>query len=265
MNKSKLQLIFLLVLFPFVALFANIETTPLVVTIPKSGSHLLGKAISLIPGSNFSFFTHTNRVTQTKMNLTPERPVIFLIRDLRDIFVSYVYHLDKIFTNHSVSMSIDLLGASEKSQDVLETIIPHWAELNFSQKLTAVLEHNDLSPLDFKNYIKPCIDISEFHNTVVIRFENLVGPKGGGNKVSQINEVSKIASAYGKDLSRSQIIRICDRLFGIDDLVGKWNNTFRSGQIGSWKNHFEESHKELFKINYNDFLFYFGYIDTPDW
>lgn len=256
---------FLLALFPFVSTFARIESTPIVVTIPKSGSHLIGKAISLIPGIRFSGFDHTIIMTKTGMNLSPERTIIFLVRDLRDVFVSYVYHLDKIFFNHEVPESIALLSKTEKSQDDLANIIHSWAALSFSQKLTAVLEHNDLSPVDFKNYIKPCIDISEFHNTVMIRFENLVGPKGGGNKLSQINEVSKIANAYGKDLSRSQIIRICDRLFGIDDLVSKWNNTFRSGQIGSWKNHFEESHKEIFKINYNDFLFYFGYIDTPDW
>jgi len=97
-------------------------------------------------------------------------------------------------------------------------------------------------------------------NKSKIRFENLLGAKGRGSQFSQINEVSKIATVYKKKLLRSQIIRICDRLFGIDDLVSKWNNSSRSGQIGSWKNHFEE----IFKINYNDFLFYFSYIETPD-
>ncbi len=265
MNKSKIQFIIFLALFPFVSSFATIESTPLVITIPKSGSHLLGKTISLIPGIRFSSFSHTINQTKTKMNLFPERPIIFLVRDLRDVFVSYVYHLDRIILKHEMPVSIKLLAQTEKSHDSLTNIIHAWPELTFSQKLTAILEHNDLSPVDFKNYVAPCIAISEFHNTVVIRFENLIGPKGGGSKLAQINEVSKIANAYGKDLSRSQIIQICDRLFGVDDLVSKWNNTFRSGQIGSWKHHFEEIHKEIFKINYNDFLFYFGYIDTPDW
>jgi len=265
MNKSKIRFVFVLALFLFTSSLRSIETVPLVITIPKSGSHLLGKTIALIPGVTFSGFDHTIIMTKTGMNLSPERPIIFLVRDLRDVFVSYVYHLDKIFFNHEVPESIKLLSKTEKSRDALANIIHAWAELDFSQKLTTVLEHSDLSPVDFKNYIKPCIDISEFHNTVLIKFENLVGPKGGGNKLSQINEVEKIASVYGIDLPRTQTVRICDCVFGVDDLVNKWNNTFRSGQIGSWKNHFEESHKETFKINYNDFLFYFGYIDTPDW
>ena len=265
MNKSKLHFLFLLALFSFTSSFASVESSPLVVTIPKSGSHLVGKAISLIPRVSFSGFEHTIIMTETEMSPSPEQLIIFLVRDLRDVFVSYVYHLDNIFFNHEVADSIKLLSKTEKSQDVLTNIIHTWAELNFSQKLTAILEHNDLSPVDFKNYIEPCIDIAQSHNTIIIRFENLVGPKGKGNKLSQINEVTKIVNAYGKDLSRAQIIRICDRLFGIDDLVSKWNNTFRSGQIGSWETHFEENHKETFKTRYNDFLFYFGYVDTPDW
>jgi hypothetical protein len=63
---------------------------------------------------------------------------------------------------------------------------------------------------------------------LTIRFEDLVGAKGGGSDESQFNAINCIAEHIG--VEGDNLEEVCGNLFG------EGRHTFRKGQIDSWKN-----------------------------
>lgn len=68
-------------------------------------------------------------------------------------------------------------------------------------------------------------------HALVVRFENLVGPKGSGSEILQKNEVKRIANYLELTVSDEEIEEVCQKLFG-------GTKTFKKGQIGTWKSKF---------------------------
>jgi hypothetical protein len=96
------------------------------------------------------------------------------------------------------------------------------------------------------------------HALLPIRFENLVGEWGGGSKNAQEQEVIKMASFLHLPVRREEVDAVCSAIFG-------GTATFRSGQIGSWRDYFSERHKKLFKMLYNAHLIRLGYEKDGNW
>lgn len=65
-------------------------------------------------------------------------------------------------------------------------------------------------------------------NTLVIRFEDLVGPKGGGSDIAQKNTIQAVLEYAGLRKSNSEMEAIRAALFGR-------TRTFRNGQVDGWK------------------------------
>ena len=96
-------------------------------------------------------------------------------------------------------------------------------------------------------------------NVFPCRFEDLIGPSGGGSAERQ----------------RAAIIGICnhvERPVGPDEADGlarrTWStnsSTFRKGAIGDWRNHFTEEHKDAFKAIAGDLLIALGYESDLNW
>lgn len=93
---------------------------------------------------------------------------------------------------------------------------------------------------------------------LVIRFEDLVGEKGGGSKEKQVQTIKNIAQFLEIELSDDKIEKICQSLWG-----GTW--TFRKGTIGQWKEKFTEEHVRLFKEYLGQDLIDFGYEEDFNW
>jgi hypothetical protein len=90
----------------------------------------------------------------------------------------------------------------------------------------------------------------------VVRFEDLIGPAGGGNKEKQTETIYKIAEYIGLPITMEVASQYGDELFG--DTSG----TFRKGQIGSWRTEMNKDQKkwmldhfgkELIKLNYEKY------------
>ena len=84
------------------------------------------------------------------------------------------------------------------------------------------------------------------------------GAKGGGSDQEQINEIINIAKHIQVDISPQEAKDIAHQLFGE-------SNTFRSGQIGSWKKHFSETDKIAFKKIAGQLLIDLGYEKDFNW
>ncbi len=91
-----------------------------------------------------------------------------------------------------------------------------------------------------------------------IKFEDLIGPDGGGSQQAQVKAIRKIAKHIGVRLT-PKILETCKKnIFG-----GTF--TFRKGQIGSWKKYLGSKHKEVFKKVAGKLLIDLGYETNYAW
>ncbi|MGZ7081516.1 MAG: hypothetical protein ACXVJT_19060, partial [Thermoanaerobaculia bacterium] len=87
----------------------------------------------------------------------------------------------------------------------------------------------------------------------VVRFEDLVGPKGGGDLDRQMGAVASMYDALSMDVDDTAVASICDRLFSSD------SPTFRQGAIGGWRRFFDPELDTLFDETVGDRLLAYGY------
>ncbi len=79
------------------------------------------------------------------------------------------------------------------------------------------------------------------HGSLAVRFENLVGERGGGDRQMQLAEIDCVARHIGCKLSQHDRLHIADHTFDAK------SRTFRKGAIGQWRDEFTQQHKDLFK------------------
>ena len=96
-------------------------------------------------------------------------------------------------------------------------------------------------------------------NVTSCLFEGLVGSSGGGNDEQQLAEVRKISAAVNRPLCGEEVLDISQRVFTTK------SRTFRKGQIGDWANSFTDKHKEVFKEVAGQQLIELGYETDFDW
>ena len=87
---------------------------------------------------------------------------------------------------------------------------------------------------------------------MVIRFEDLIGPKGGGDAKMQYSAIHSIAKALGQDLKQDQIESIGKEMFGS-------SKTFRKGKIGSWIGQYNERNLFIFYLRFGRYQKALGY------
>ncbi|MDE3046356.1 MAG: hypothetical protein KGJ02_06910, partial [Verrucomicrobiota bacterium] len=105
----------------------------------------------------------------------------------------------------------------------------------------------------------PCVkEWLQDPNIIVIRFEDLIGPRGGGSLEAQRRIYLTLATHLGYTLTLEQIDEIAKNSFG-----GTW--TFRNGQIEEWKTAYSESNKALFNQLFGWTLVDFGYANDLNW
>lgn len=153
----------------------------------------------------------------------------FMIRDPRDQMVSMVFMVHKNSVGLEAPFEEALLDLIDGGQRIY---IPWAVEI---QTVHPVMWENGI--VRFYHLYIPWAFSKKFYT---VRFENLIGPNGGGSAQAQFNEIRNIGRHLGVNLSQEKIQEITQNLFG-----GTF--TFREGQIGSWKKYFTPKVKETFK------------------
>lgn len=97
-------------------------------------------------------------------------------------------------------------------------------------------------------------------NCLMVRFEDLVGKKGGGSDIKQFETINKIAKHLNISVDNTKILEITQNLFG-------GSTTFNSGQIDGWKKYFTPQVKKAFKAvsGANKLLIDLGYEKNSNW
>jgi hypothetical protein len=240
----------------------------LVNSIPKSGTNLIAKVIYNLPNMRFSGkrtirkMTHNNseairavlairngqyslshlEYEKKLSNVVDEHKIkkILVVRDPRQILVSHYKYVTYIDSNH-------------KSHSFFKSLP------NDEERLNAVIDGVDgiVEPLEL--VIKGYLNWLNNKNCLIIRFEDLIGEKGGGSIDLQFNALHKILHHLEIQLSESEILTIRDKIFDEN------SPTFRSGQLEGWKSELTLNHKKKIKENLGDLIISLGYEKDNNW
>jgi len=173
----------------------------------------------------------------------------FVIRDPRDMIVSMAFFLHKGPDDLKMNINdliFDFIDGRQKH------FVPWGVGINGAYPL--LYEHGVTG--FYKLYL-PWIKARKFYT---VKFENLVGSKGGGSDDVQLLEIKNIANHLGLKLNDNQVKKIINDLFG-------QSSTFREGKIGSWKKYFTQDMKAAFKKAPGacDLLIALGYEKDMNW
>ena len=256
-DMLKVCCLFLLVIFAGALVAEEPPKKILLITLPKSGTHLLRKALFLITNHRTHWIgLQTKRFDpsqdlrsphfitgahlfplfdQIRTRYIDQYATVLLIRDPRDIMHSFAGHLRRALTWTSCP-TFDyaryvMLSSEEQLQEAL------------------------LFP---EKYLNPAICFPyvllwmKEPSVFVCRFEDLVGSRGGGSDERQREVLIALANHIGYPRTPEEIQSIADQLFG-----GTW--TFHAGQIGKWKESYSEQNLQLFNHLYGRYPIDWGY------
>lgn len=99
----------------------------------------------------------------------------------------------------------------------------------------------------------------EVPNVFPCRFEDLIGPAGGGSHERQRAAIIGISTHVARPVGPDEADRLAARTWSAN------SSTFRKGAIGDWRNHFTDEHKAAFKDIAGDLLIALGYESDLDW
>lgn len=262
-----------------IVFFLKLHAAPFYcVTVPKSGSHLLKKALWLLTQQKgrwvhvpqLGYFLFLDELKREFIGLplfkqeidrcvaSREFPLghmncafayegclqrnwvpILQIRDLRDVCVSCAYFCGQL---------------------IEEVIGP----CSFDEKLMYVITRNRDHPtkngiFNIYRHAEEAVRWMRKEGVVVSRFEELIGNKGGGDERKQRESLVHLANAVQARLTQNRLDSIVDQLFGVSSVQEGDFITFREGQIGSWKKAFKEEHIQAFILNLNPLQNALGY------
>ncbi|OGO38372.1 MAG: hypothetical protein A2W35_03945 [Chloroflexi bacterium RBG_16_57_11] len=256
-----------------------LQSTPAVLgnAMPKSGSHLINQVVQglprLGPFVNPGFPPVNRDEVNDKLpdaavlaNLSRMRPgdlgygyikacqpfvslltqlgraTIFVYRDPRDMLVSHVFYATQMHTGH---------GMHRYYTETLQTM-----EQRLNAAILGVDEPGaELSPIRarYEGYLawleQPAV--------LCLRFEDLVldRPAALGCIMDYL-----VQRGFNPRLPRHQEIAILEQA-----IAPKKSGTFRKGQPGSWREHFTEANKAVFKEQAGDLLIRLGYEKDYRW
>lgn len=182
---------------------------------------------------------------------------IFIYRDLRDVAISHANWVTK------------------EPRIFLHEIYQRMG--SFEERLTASILGVPLGSPFGSNASQPNIgqDFSRWKgwlsdpDTLCVRFEDLVGARGGGDEGLRLKTVAAILKHLdlecGDDLGEPDALA---PRFGSNVLNPNESHTFRkgnSGAIGGWRHRFTDEHKAQFKCVAGDLLIDLGYERDLSW
>lgn len=249
---------YLLFLFIYINGFLLCEEKAIFMTsIPKAGTHLLAKCISLLTDKQLignwaevetngivnykkieelkysSFFRRHLPFNLSSLEFIKKSNFVsfFILRDPRDQIISSIYWMQKNLQTLSPKNNLNI-------QDQINNLI----NSNF-------INNNCYDYIGWLNEKTVCS----------IRFENLIGLNGGGTKEKQNNEIKKIIKHLNSfNLKTNSIEYVVKNLWG-----GTF--TFREGRIGAWKSHFTSDHILSFKKKFGQLLIDLNYERDLNW
>jgi len=258
----------------------------IVVTLPKSGTHLMKKLIFLITGSKvinlWEYFPNCNRneinlvideqYFVKKLTFFHQRNRSFISHfNFCDLYQSYLDTFDRCSLKHPTIFLLvrDLrdLFVSEayfRTKDLQRQL---GKDVTMDEMLMWVITHGNGKEKNtiwnMEGMLEIAFEWMDRPDTTLFRFEELCGPKGGGSKEEQFKAFRKMGHLLKIELADHDCEYLSESLFGVSNQNISY--TFRKGQVGTWKEHFKEEHIAVFKERFGEALIKLGYEEDYDW
>lgn len=257
-------------------------------SLPKSGTHLAAKLLTGMPGvsrvrlplydSTADIFSPISEADEVEVGVDSPRMASFsnLRRRLDHVptgafvqaHVPYSPRFASLLTDLEYRMvllvrdprDVALSSASylANSGHTLESI---FGPLDPEQRILASIEGVCVGDLRLRNLRDRVDSVASWRNApwvVSIRFEDLVGPAGGGNLVDQHETIAAVARHIGTDLDERQVSDLASNLYG-------GTATFRKGTIGRWRSEFGQDHRLAAGSLVGNQLIELGYEKDDGW
>jgi hypothetical protein len=241
-------------------------------SIPKAGTYLLKKGLSLLPGLTATD-VHLDIALETdymakRLREAPAGGIVtghlvhradyaemvseqgyrllLMVRDPRDVVVSFAHYVTKS-PDHYLHRRYNAIGSDERLMTTIvgipEPLVPWRPEgLLDIGKLYGVFAPWRKEPVNRE-----------------VRFEDLIGLAGGGSRERQERAIRGVAGHLGLPLTAEQMRGVADHVFDVG------SPTFRKASIGAWKEHFTSDHVRAFKEIAGQTLVEWGYEKDLDW
>ncbi|NGX30837.1 MAG: hypothetical protein K940chlam8_00188 [Chlamydiae bacterium] len=271
----------------FQMVFSSEQESFVLCTMPKSGSYLIEKSLNLlikkkayyippkhiqrvfkqeitVPQLHFFFF-HTHY--PVPLEFLDNNKLILNIRDLRDVLISYLFFVSEKESIAYQRKVFDMVDKSIKKRKNFETFVEMVNdEKPVNERLCFILECAKDKDQDFLYLTNQFGNVFEIYtldhpNIFVCRFEDLLSPRGGGDRLKQKETLKNVAQFLDVPLSESEADEIAHRLWG-------GTPTFRNRpgpKVGQWKQYFDDEIKTAFKEVFGEYLIYFGYEQDNNW
>lgn len=175
-----------------------------------------------------------------------------MFRDLRDVLVSaahYIGSMDKAHVGYHVMRDLSI---DERIGYMLGEETQKGNTDNFRARETS-------SGLSFPDEVRSFLMWLDRSDVLMVKYENLIGPDGGGSRELQLGELKKIGGFIGWTPRQADLDAVASRIYY------RKAKTFRSGGQGGWKDAFTEKNKSLFKDLLGDDLVRLGYERDLNW
>ena len=244
----------------------------LVNSVPKAGTHLLKRALALLPGVtaldvHFDIRQSAGEVRAGLLGLPPggaatahlvhrpdyvaalqglELARFLVLRDPRDVALSLAEYIPTLPAHY-------LHGT--------------FAGLSFEQRLTACIcglpeprpSWDSVALHDVGALFAHFLPWAGEPGVCCLRFEDLVGEAGGGDAARQREALERVARALDVPLDEAVLAAVARGIFD------RSSPTFRSGEIGGWRQRFGPEHARAFKDVAGPLLVELGYERGLDW
>lgn len=156
---------------------------------------------------------------------------IQVIRDPRDVLLSYIHYVGTTKTHF---------------------MYDSYHKLDFNERLLFTINggvSNNLHIESFNTMLHSLHGWFDKQDVFIIRFEDIIGDKGGGSIEKQYKLFEELESFLDEKIDKEYII---EKLFG-------GTHTFRKGMIGSWKEEFDDKQKSIIHHSIGEIIKLWGY------
>jgi hypothetical protein len=283
MKLKPLAFLFSLIILSVTA-FAEEIPSFVLITIPKSGSHMMIKTLyfmtkspaiwhtkfpsyQYIPPEDGFLYTHfcLSPELEADYRELPDLKKIILIRDLRDVAISMVHQIRKgpwPGLSHEERQEFLKLSFDEQLHFVINY---EYDVQDVRKKAPNSLQVSLCKVAEQAERYSQCSDV------LTCRYEHLVGAEGGGTLEEQLTELENISLFINLHPSQLDLIEIAGKIYGDNENpfgqgdFANYSSTFKKGKIGGWEQIFTEAHKEAFKKKLGKSLIALGYEVDDNW